>query len=251
MKKPTRPRFRPSVDWLESRDLPTSLALVVADLQDLGMIARGQHALSNITLKSPPFTSPPVNQTGVFNPLLTPTGVPTAKESKRETYRASFVGEYTIGPGRFSTEQSDFYFRGAGRTNEVLHSDIQMRIIQPTDPTASSTGEASLFDRNIDSNSDLGFDLYAVPQNVDKFGRPTRLTIYSLDSNVSSGNYVEGLAQGTIDVHYGAGPHEKYYAPPHSKIPGVLSQGTATLVINAQLYGIGTAFALHNVNINP
>ncbi len=186
------------------------------------------------------------------NQLLTPSGTPTARESRRENYRATFVGEYTIGPGRFSTEAANFFFRGVGRTTQVLNADIQLRVIRPSDPSMLSTGVLSIFDRNIDSNSVLGVDVYATPTQLDALGRPTKMTVYTLDPNISSGLYVEGLAQGTITIHYGRVKNPPpHYAPPSRRLPGVLSQGTATLVMHAQLYGIQTAFSLRNVAYNP
>ena len=251
MRSVTRRSLRPCLERLENREVRSSLVYLVAVQRHDAMMNHITQGLKQLTLKPPQFLTPPTNATGVANPLLTPTGVPTAAESRRETYHATFAGQYSIGPGRFSTEAGNFYFRGAGRTNQVLHSDSQMRVIRPVDSTQPSTGEISLFDRNINNNSDLGFDIYANPQDVDRLGRPTHLTIYTIDVNVSSGNYVEGIARGTIDIHYGPVPHSKYFKPAQGSIPGILNHGTATIVINAQLYGIGTTFSLKNADINP
>ncbi len=197
------------------------------------------------------FTQAPSNTTIPLNQLLTPTGVPTAQESRRETYRATFVGQYMLGPGRFSTEASNFYFAGVGRSTVDLHSDTQLRVIRPTDPNILPAGEVSVFTRNLDSNTQIGWDIVAEPNSLDAYGRPTKLRIYSLDVNVSSGIYVEGSSQGTIQIHYGPVPHTPNFSPSSNRLPGVLSQGTATVVINAQLYGIGTTFNLRNVDYNP
>ncbi|MHB1557481.1 MAG: hypothetical protein ACYC61_08380 [Isosphaeraceae bacterium] len=245
---------RPVVECLELRELPTSMALVDLALQKQSQTQQVNRILDGLTLQSPPFNTTPSNGTlpdGQVNQVLTPTGVPTPAESRRETFHASFVGQYTLGPGRFSTESGNFLFRGVGRTSSVLHSDIQMRIIDPTNPTAPSTGIAFITDRNLDSNSDLGFDVYAVPQQVDRLGRPTKLTIYAVDVAVSGGNYVEGLGQGTMTVHYGKVPPTPHFAPSSYPLPGARSQGTASITINAQVYGMQTAFALRNVDYNP
>jgi hypothetical protein len=71
-----------------------------------------------------------------------------------------------------------------------------------------------------------------------------------VDVNVSAGIYVEAIGSGTIDIHNGPVPHTPF-SPSSKPLPGVLRQGTASVVINAQLYGIGTTFALHNVDFNP
>jgi hypothetical protein len=206
--------------------------------------------LSSAASHTQRYTQAPSNSTIPFpNLLLTPQGVPTAAESRRETYHASFVGQYTLGPGRFSTEISNFYIAGVGRSTVDLHSDCQLRIIRPTDPGVAPAGEISIFTRNLDSNTQIGFDVVA--NSLDSLGRPTKLTIYALDVNVSSGIYVEGLSQGTITIHYGPTPPTPHFAPSSRRLPGVLSQGTATIIINAQLYGIGTTFNLRNVDYNP
>lgn len=197
------------------------------------------------------FYQPPVNGTIALNQLLTPSGVPSRAEAAREAYRATFFGEYVLGPGRFSAEASDFYFRGAGSTTQVLHADTQLRVIRPVDPTVNPGGAITIFDRNLDSNTQLGFDVVAAPQSYDRFGRPTQLTIYALDVNISSGSYVEGMAQGTMTIRYGPLPRIPHVRAPRGRIPGVLGQGSAVVSISAQVYSIGTTFNLRNVDINP
>lgn len=233
MRRPHRHLLRPMLEPCEVRVLLTHAAAATHQ--------RFTQAPSNGSI---PNNAP--------NQLLTPTGTPTFRESHRENFHAKFVGEYTIGPGRFSTEAANFFFRGVGHTTQVLNADIQLRVVRPTNSTLDSTGALSIFDRNIDSNSVLGVDVYATPTQLDALGRPTHLIVYALDPNISSGLYVEGLAQGTITIHYGAvknGP--PHYAPPSRRLPGVLSQGTATLVMHAQVYGIQSVFSLRNVSYNP
>jgi len=238
---------------LEPRALPSSLPLLIMVQKHQQMIYQVNRFLNSASLLTS-FPNAPSNSSlpnGQVNQVINPTGVPTSRESRRETYHASFIGQYTVGPGRFSTESSVFYFRGVGRSTSVLHNDIQIRIINPTNRVLPSTGVAALFDRNLDSNSDLGYDLYALPSQVDKLGRPVQLTIYSLDVNISAGNYVEGSAQGTMSIHYGPVPRTRSFAPSSRALPGARSQGTASVVINAQLYGMQVAFALRNVDYNP
>ena len=64
----------------------------------------------------------------------------------------------------------------------------------------------------------------------------------SLDTNISSGTYVEGFAVGTIKIHY---------IPSGKRTPGVLSQGKAIVTIHAQIYSANTSFILRNAHINP
>ena len=107
MRKPFDRRVRLTLERLEPREV-LSAVLYAALAQQQAMVELAQKSLRNLTLKAPPFVAPPTNTANVFNPLLTPTGVPTAAESRRETFHATIVGEYTLGPGRFSTEAGNF-----------------------------------------------------------------------------------------------------------------------------------------------
>lgn len=101
----------------------------------------------------------------------------------------------------------------------------------------------SLFDRNINTNSSLGFELTANPAtDLDSAGRPVRLTITQLDSNVSGGVYAGAIAEGTVEIRY------KPSAPRSRK---VFSQGTALVTIRAQIYTAGTGSILRNTDIDP
>ena len=59
----------------------------------------------------------------------------------------------------------------------MLHSDIQLLIITPKDPTTPIGGVSTIFDRNLNSNTALGFDLTAPSQYVDKAGPPQLLSL--------------------------------------------------------------------------
>ena len=126
----------------------------------------------------------------------------------------------------------------------MLHSDIQLLMINPTPRNASARigGVTSIFDRNINGNSALGLDLSAPVQNVDRGGRPDYFSSVTLDSNISSGIYVEGYSVGTLSIRY---------IPSAKHTPGVLSQGKAIVTIHAQIYSAGTSFILRNANIDP
>jgi hypothetical protein len=103
-------------------------------------------------------------------------------------------------------------------------------------------GVASIFDRNINSNTALGFNLSAPVQNIDRGGRPNYFSTVTLDPNISAGVYVEGFSAGTIAIHYfPSGQHTK----------GVISQGKAVVTIHAQIYSANTSFILRNANIDP
>lgn len=179
----------------------------------------------------------PIDPATVVNLVITPTGQPSARQAQRQEFRAAFSGPFTMGKGRFSTEANQIYIRGLGGSNQFLHGDVQLRIVTPTDSTIPAAGSLAAFDKNINSNSVLGLSVQADPTSNDRAGRPTRLTIYALDANVSAGLYVEGQASGTIDV--------RYY-PRKGTSPGLTSSGTATIKINAVIYSTHHAFLLTN-----
>ena len=84
---------------------------------------------------------------------LTPTGTPTKRELRRERFTAQYVGTYTVGAGRTSTEAAQTFITGVGTANTMLHSDIQLLIITPKDPTTPIGGVSTIFDRNLNSNT--------------------------------------------------------------------------------------------------
>jgi hypothetical protein len=124
----------------------------------------------------------------------------------------------------------------------MLHSDIQLKLAVPSDPTLQTTGASAIFDRNLNSNTVLGFNLAAPITNVDSRGRPNHITSVTLDVNASSGTYDEAFAQGVIDIHY---------YPSGQKTRGVLDQGTAVVKVYGQIYTGNVDFILRNSDINP
>jgi len=157
-------------------------------------------------------------------------------------FKAVYRGPYIIGPGSFSSQAMQVFIRGAGTATTMLHSDIQMRLAVATDPTLQTTGAAVIFDRNLNSNTVLGFDLATPRTNVDSGGRPNKITGVTLDVNSSSGVYDEAFAQGVIDIQY---------HPTANKIPGAYEQGTAVIKIYAQIYAPNVDFILRNSDIDP
>jgi hypothetical protein len=183
---------------------------------------------------------PPANPG--YNLILQPTGTATPGQVKRELFQAVYRGPYTITAGSFSSQALQVFIRGAGTANTMLHSDIQMRLAVPSDPTLETTGATGIFDRNLNSNTVLGLDLASPTSNVDSRGRPDLITSVTLDVNASAGIYDEAYAQGVIDIHY---------YPARRRIPGVFEQGTAVVKIQAQIYTGLVAFILRNSDINP
>jgi hypothetical protein len=177
-----------------------------------------------------------------YNLVLQPTGTATPAEVKRQLFTAVYRGPYIIGPGSFSSQAMQVFIRGAGTATTMLHTDIQMRLAVATDPTLETTGASVIFDRNLNSNTVLGFDLATPRTNVDSQGRPNRITGVTLDVNASAGVYDEAYSQGVIDIHY---------YPNSKKIPGAAQQGTAVVKVYVQIYAPNVDFILRNSDINP
>ncbi len=176
------------------------------------------------------------------NLILMPTGTPTARELKRQRFTATFEGHYTVGAGQFSTQALQVHINAVGGANTMAHPDIQMRIIKPVDPTLPNSGVLAIFDRNLNSNTVLGLDFSGPFGNVDRGGRPDFFNQLSIDANESSGVYDEAYSQGIMQIRY---------IPSGKHTPGVFSQGTAIIKIQAQIYTTGVDFILANSSINP
>jgi hypothetical protein len=185
------------------------------------------------------------------NFALQPVGTLTPAELKSELFTASFQGTYTVSPGRTNLEKNVTLIKAAGHGTSFLHGDIQFRIVTPNSPTYVDSqgntqttelgGVAAIFDRNLNSNTVLGFDAAGADSNVDSAGRPDYFDSVSIDVNESSGLYDEAYSQGTIDVRYTPSRH-------HAK--GLLQQGFAVVTIQAQIYTPNVDFILTNANID-
>jgi hypothetical protein len=188
---------------------------------------------------------PLLNADGTINnQALAPTGTLSQREQRRERFVARYVGTYTVGAGRTSDEQIQTFIAAAGSANTMLHSDIQLLLLTPKDKSLPIGGTSAIFDRNLNSNTVLGFD-EAAPQTsqyINRIGLPSFLPTVSLDVNSSSGTYDEAYAVGTIKIQY---------IPSVKQTPGVISQGQAIVTIHAQIYAPNVAFILRNANIDP
>ncbi|MGP0067588.1 MAG: hypothetical protein ACLQGP_28835 [Isosphaeraceae bacterium] len=187
---------------------------------------------------------PLLNADGTINNMaIAPTGNPKPGLLKKEQFSARYVGPYSVVPGKTTTQSTQTLIQGAGTANTMLHSDMQMRLVTPTDPSLPIGGVTSIFDRNINTNTVLGLDLSVPQTDVDQAGRPDSFSTVTLDSNISSGVYVEGYSQGTVTIRYIPGGRHT--------IPGAISQGTAIVTIHAQIYSSNASFLLRNVSLNP
>jgi len=219
----------------------TQSALTAAPLTSSGM-NNGRFVPSQKSIAVPQNQGflPPANPG--YNLILQPTGTATPGEVKRQLFKATYRGPYIIAPGSFSSQSVQVFIRGAGSANTMRHSDIQMRLAVASDPSLETTGASVIFDRNLNSNTVLGFDLATPRSNVDSRGRPNLISGVTLDVNASAGVYDEAYSQGVIDIHY---------YPSGKTVPGAIEQGTAVVTIHAQIYAANVDFILRNSDINP
>jgi hypothetical protein len=251
--------LRPSLEQFERRDLLSAITDImaansVASSQRSQSASASQQALNlalsqaNASAGSTQSIAVPSNQGPlivdgkIVNAALAPTGTLTRRELRRERFVAQYVGTYTVGPGRTSDEANQTFITAAGSANTMLHSDIQMLLVTPKDSSNPIGGVSTIFDRNLNTNTVLGFDLSAPQQDVDRGGRPDYIPTVSVDVNVSSGTYVEAYSVGTISIKY---------IPSGKHTPGVFSQGKAIVTIRAQIYTTNASFILRNANIDP
>jgi hypothetical protein len=180
MTKHSRPiRCRPSLEGLESRDMPSALAvrapsarhestpnlnlLVASDSaafagQDAAKISNVDSGKSAGTpswvnesflqslvgqLYGPITTTAPItvgNQTFAAGTYSVPQ--PTASEVRRQTFWLEFQGTYTVGAPRFSNQSATIHIYSDGRSatsNSSLNGRAQLILFPPADPTAKPT----------------------------------------------------------------------------------------------------------------
>jgi hypothetical protein len=253
MGRRNRRGLRPELEWIERRELPSAITSVLA-ANSLRAGARAAQAGgggsgslsfgSSITLGTSTLSQGPVlNPDGSINNMaLAPSGTPKPGELKRQQFTARFTGFYTVVPGRTTDQATQTLIQAAGSASTIRHADIQIRAVQPNDPTLPFGGAGSIFDRNINSNTVLGFDLSAPQQDVDRGGRPNHFPTVTIDVNMSAGVYVEAYGQGTLDIHY---------VPSGRRTPGVLSQGSVIVTMHVQIYAPNASFILRNAALNP
>jgi hypothetical protein len=236
-------KLRPNLEAIEHRVLLSAITDLLATQGHRGTLS-GTFG-SSINLGGTALNQGPLlNPDGTINNMaLAPTGTPKPGELRRQQFSARYVGPYSVVPGKTTTQAIQTLIQGAGTANTMLHSDVQMRLVTPKDPSLPIGGVLSIFDRNINTNTVLGLDLAAAQSNVDRAGRPNDFTTVTIDANISAGTYVEGYAQGTVKIRYIPGGRRS--------VPGALSQGTAIVTIHAQIYTANAAFLLRNVSLNP
>jgi hypothetical protein len=249
--------LRPLLEEIERRELLSAItdvmagnSITVAALHSRATALAASQATSSAqsiaasSNQGPLLNSANPNFNPVNNMALAPTGTLSKRQQRKEKFVARFVGTYTVGAGRTSDEQIQTFITAAGTANTMLHSDIQLLLVTPKDPSTPIGGVSAIFDRNLNTNTVLGLDESApqTTESINRLGLPALLPTVSLDVNLSSGTYDEAYAVGTMNIHY---------TPSGKHTPGVLSRGRAIVTIHAQIYTANVGFILRNANIDP
>jgi hypothetical protein len=219
-----RRRCRPLVEGLESRDLLSHIVPQTARLSASGL------------------PNPAVIQQAVqllYGPNSQTPMTPTPAAVRRQIFVARWIGQYTIGPPRFSDRASTIHAFGvSGGSNQFLKGKFDMVLFPPGDSSAAPTpgdpyanqltGVAGLFPQNLlQSSSAVVLDLNRTGSSGSGTGTlPTHLT-WTFDFNTSAGVYAApvGFTQGT-------GTLDLKWMPDAHPLPG--TQGSGKVIITFQ-----------------
>ena len=236
-----RRRFRPGLEGMETRDLPSGAPLLNSAqypeaariLAKNALTRQDQSAADAIAAGRQPVRESSQDQSLLegFAKALYGSNLPTTRELQRETFTAKFEAYYTVGPPRFSDRASTIYGVTHGDvviSNQFHKGRAQFVLFPPADPNATPnygnpyanqvTGQAALFPENyLQTGSILILDLNGSAAD-EVNGLPTQAT-WKFD--VSSGGaytaptyFTQGL--GTVDF--------KYYPDAHPE-PGTRGSG--------------------------
>jgi hypothetical protein len=257
MAKRRRRVARPLLELVECRELLSSIIDVLASTSaashhgssaSTNLAAALSASRSGFTTTNDPSQLTQGPLAGTQNVAITPSGTFKPAAIKRQRFVARYVGPYSVIPGKTNTQSFQVIVQAAGTANTMLHSDFQARIVTPSTPATPDgtptpiSGVSSIFDRNLNTNTVLGFDFADPNSTVNSSGLPDQFTSVSIDVNSSAGTYDEAYGQGVINIKYE--PSGKHAA-------GTLSQGTAIVTIKAQIYASDASSILRNATIDP
>jgi hypothetical protein len=153
-----RRTYRPSLEGLETRDLPSAATSILVRAQPRGpaLATGGANVSANVkpidpalvpafvkTLYSPITTTSPIKiGNKVFPPGTYAVPQPTNTELRRESLVVRFTGRYVIGPPRFSNQAATIHIYSNGNnvsSNQYLHARGQIILFTPADPAAKPT----------------------------------------------------------------------------------------------------------------
>jgi hypothetical protein len=196
-------RCRPSVEGLETRDLLSQI------------IPKAAHRVAS-SLPNPAVIQQTIGL--LYGPNSQTPMTPTPREVRRQEFAARWIGQYTVGPPRFSDRASTIHAYGvSGGSNQFLKGKLNLTLFPPSDPNATPTpgdpyanaltGVAGLFPQDLlQSSSALVLDLNGTSSSgTGANGLPTHLT-WTYDSNTIAGAYAApvGFVQGagTLDLKW-------------------------------------------------
>src|SRR5262249_51719049 len=123
---------RPTLEGLESRELPSSAMPRPSTHERPAIVAHPDSANGLIGKKAPGSLLDPAilrQAAAALYHANVPPGTPTRREIRRQTFTARWVGQYTIGPPRFSDRASTIYLYGvSGGSNQFLKGKFQIAI---------------------------------------------------------------------------------------------------------------------------
>jgi hypothetical protein len=257
--------LRPRAEAMERRELLTvgPDMFAAADQQAeanalVGSFAQAQ-AAGQVSASDANATLPGTSQgtvTAPGSPNLIPAlpyqgDTPTAAELAKEKYTAVFAGYYKTTKPRFTDQKSQTTIQAVGSTTDELHGDVQLSIVVPKGPTSTNPlgdveGVAVNLDKSTASQAFLAVDVFGSPStSLNSAGLPSRLS-FSFSPFTGSGSFTGGQ----YSLSEGAGSVNIYYRASHKKNPpGVLSQGTVTVVLQGLVYKTGVTSPFGTANL--
>jgi hypothetical protein len=223
-------RSQPVVEGLEMREL-MSTATQAPPVQALTATAASQNQLqaTNDVVNSPVIQ---IFANLLYGPNSPTPMTPTPSEIKQQIFTAAWIGQYTVGPPRFSDRASTIHaYAVSGGSNQFLKGKFNMELFPPADPSAAPTpgnpyanqvtGIAGLFPQDLlQSGNALVLDLNATPSpGSDPLALPTNLT-WTYDNNTSAGAYAAPAL-----FTQGAGTLTIKWIPDAHPIPGTMGSG--------------------------
>jgi hypothetical protein len=270
-------RYRPGLEHLEARDLPSASYAAASTAAGRGTSSTISQLVSS--LYAPVTTTAPI-QVGnqVFPAGSYPVPQPTAAEVRRETLTVKFVGTYYVGAPRFSNQAETIHIYSNGKSvssNWFFHGRAQLVIFPPANPAATPTtldpvagqtiGLVTLFPSNILQSSSVMFlDLTNPPgvasndPSILDHGLPSQLQ-FTLDPEgagaFTSPQYTtipanplapvpSGPGEGAVSFNSGTGVVNLKYMPAHPR-GGARQTGTVIVTIHGLANLSGALNALY------
>jgi len=217
-------RCHPGVEGLETRDLLSHVIPKAARLPNPAVIQQTVQLLYG-----------PNSQTPI---------TPTPSEVRRQVFVARWIGQYTVGPPKFSDRASTIHAYGvSGGSNQFLKGKFNLTLSPPSDPNATPTpgdpyantltGVAGLFPQNLlQSSSAVVLDLNGTGSSGSGSpGLPTHLT-WTFDFNTSAGAYA-----APVGFVQGAGTLDMKWIPDAHPVAGTIGSGKVIVTFQGLING--------------